>query len=178
MVEREEDGLPGPRGGRVFDADRPPERIADDRLLAGAPRQLRVELGLETRQTDVVDARKAEHLRRHRVLRIRAPLFAVEVEARELLLREHARLGGRRLSVHVGEVRCRTRERVVDGLDVQAERARSDLRFSPRVRDCRWIDEDGGCLLTKCERRAHAVEDRPARGGQDDRRLRLDLSCL
>ena len=178
VVERQEDGLSGQRRGRVLDADRAPERIAHDRLLAGATRELRVELGLETRKPDVVDAGVPEYLRRDRVLRIRAPLLAVEMEPGELLLREHARPGGRGLSIDVGEVRSRPAERSVDVLHLETEHARGDLCLLPWSRDRARIDIDGRRLLTKCERRAHAVEDGAACGMQDDRGLGLLLSRL
>src|SRR6202011_1190158 len=77
VVDREEDRLAGPRGSDGLNVDRAAERVADDDLLAGPAAQRIVELELESRETLVVDARITEHLRRDRLLRIRAPLFAV-----------------------------------------------------------------------------------------------------
>ena len=160
----------------MLDADRAPERVADDRLLSGAARELRVELGLEACKPRVVDTREAEHLGRHRVLRIGAPLLGVEVQPCELPLRERARPVCRRLPVDVGEMRPLPREGVEDVLHVQAQDAGRDSCLLLRLRDRARVGVDRRRLLAERERRAHAVEDRAARGRQDDGSLRLLLS--
>ena len=85
VVERQEDVAPRPRRRRADDVDRAAERVPDDRLLAGVPGEVVLEPELEACEALVVDARVAEHLRRDRVLRVRAPLLGVEVQPREAL---------------------------------------------------------------------------------------------
>src|SRR5919201_1849343 len=98
-------------GHGVDDVDRAPARILDDRLLAVAPRELPVELELEAGEAVVVDTGEAEHLRRDRVLRVRATLFRIEVEADEVSPRERTCLRGIGLAHHVDEAAPAVRER-------------------------------------------------------------------
>src|SRR5581483_967221 len=107
----------------ALDVDRVAEGVAEDRLLAGRAGELRVELELEPGEAVVVDARVPEHLRGDGCLRIRAALLAVEVEARQISLREQARLVGRRLPFDVREVRPLRRQRFADRLALDAEDA-------------------------------------------------------
>ena len=54
------------------DVDRAPERVADNRLLAGLAGQVAVVLHLEPAETLVVGAGETDHLRRDGALRVRA----------------------------------------------------------------------------------------------------------
>ena len=68
------------------------------------------------------------------------------------------------------------REGVEDVLHVQAQDAGRDSCLLLRLRDRARVGVDRRRLLAERERRAHAVEDRAARGRQDDGSLRLLLS--
>ena len=77
-------------GLRADDVDRPPDGRPHDRLLAGPPGELLVELELEAAEAVVVRAREADHLRRDRVLRVEPLLLRVRVDAREGFARNAA----------------------------------------------------------------------------------------
>ena len=100
--------------------DHPAARILDDRLLAGAARELLFVLQLEARQPVAVRADEPEDLRRHRSLRVGAVLLGIEAEPRELQPLQRGGLCGVRLAGDVdkavrtvGEIgRASCRERV------------------------------------------------------------------
>src|SRR6185295_18396840 len=83
VVESEEDVPPRLFRRRADDVDRPPERVAHDRLLAGLASEVAIEPELQPGEAVVVDARVAEHLRPDGVLRVEAPLLGIEVDAGE-----------------------------------------------------------------------------------------------
>src|SRR5581483_8595571 len=100
--------------GRADDVDRSPERVADDRLLTGTPRQVGVEPELEAGETLVVDAGVAEHLRRDRVLRVEPALLGVEAETGETSTLQRGRPVRLGLPLHVDEALLLVHELRID----------------------------------------------------------------
>ena len=135
--------------------------------LPGCPR-VSVETKLEPGDARVVDTGVAEHLRRHGVLRVGAPLLRVRVDPGEPLLLQGGRALRVGLPLHVDERLLPVEELRVDLVRIDVQRMSGGDRDLPRVADQPRIRVDGLRLLADRELDAHAVVDRPAAGGGRD----------
>ena len=151
MVDRELDVPARPFRPGGDDLDRAAERVANDRLAAGAPRQGLVERPLEPFEAPVVDAGVAEDVCADPALWVGPQLLDVEPEPRDLLPLELRRLERVGLAEHVDEPCRAVGEQRVELVGVEIEclaggdSCRLGIPHEPRIR------VHGRRLLADCE---------------------------
>ena len=172
VVDREDDALALPLRRSALDIEGRAVGRLDHRLAARVADQARIQRVLEPREPVIVDASKAEHVRRDRPLRVGTMLLAVEEDARQGLLPEPRGLDRVGLACDVGEVRVLVQQRLVDRVRIDAEDCLGGERHALRVLHLGRIGIHGGRLLADRQLDAIAVVHGAAtRGNRDGLRV-------
>ena len=168
VVEREADVLPRVCGLRVEDIDHLPGGIANDSLAARLPRELALELELETGEAMIVRARVADDLRPDLAQRVDALFLGDEAEPREPQLLQL--LGPNRIGLahEVHEAVRAIGQPAQDVVRIDAERAADGVRGRRRVTDLVRVRIDRRRLAADRELNPGPVIDGAAAAGVDD----------